>query len=432
MEQALASYFAGRHYHIYQYGCMMNEHEAEAAAGILEEIGCIYHEDVQEADIVFFNTCSICHEIEQRALERITRQEHKFVIVCGCMAQKNAQELAQLAPNCRVIFGTGKMHLLKKYLYDAIVNQGKVVCKAGPAVPREDLPVLRSSDVKAYVSIMNGCSNYCAYCIVPFVRGRAVCRSTQDILREIRRLVKDGYQEITLLGQNVLQYQKDGIGFRELLLRAAETGIARLRFYTSNPRDLDERLLRVIAKTPNICKNLHLPVQSGSNEVLAAMRRGYTREQYIELALCFRELMPEGSLTSDFIVGFPGETEAQYQETEALYRLLQFDDAYLFAFSPREGTQAAELEAQVSIAERQERLRRLETIKWEVRQRRADALRATVQPVLVEECSRGKLLCRMDNGWYVSVPDNGIAAAGDFVNVMVTETTLARLSGKLL
>lgn len=432
MEQKLSQALSGKAYYIYRYGCMMNDHEAEAVAGILEELGCSLCKSPENADIVVFNTCAICHEIEYRALAHMNNQKGKLLVVCGCMPQRDAAEIAGLVPDCQILFGTGKMHRLKEYLYRNLFFQEQIVSADPPQMPQKHLPLCRSSRASAYVSISNGCSNYCAYCIVPFVRGREACRKPAHILREIESLVAAGYQDITLLGQNVTHYHMDGMDFGQLLRRAANTGIPRLRFYTSNPRDMNEEILHIMAETPNICKNLHLPAQSGSNEMLKAMGRGYTRERYIELAQYFYRLMPEGSLTSDFMVGFPGETEEQYQETEALYKMLRFDDAYLFAFSPRPNTRAAGMASQVDTVERQQRLMRLEQVKQDIRQEKAEAFRGTVQSVLVEERQGSRLICRMDNNWYVNAAGNGSSMPGDFAEVLIDDAAFGRLSGILL
>jgi len=340
------------------YGCQQNEADSERLRGFLAKMGYDFTSDEQEADLVLLNTCAIRAHAEQRvygnlgALVHTKRKNPKQLIcVCGCMAQQAhvAEKIKQSFRHVDLVFGT---HMLWRFpeLLLSVFQQGKRVfdTESSDGSIAEGLPVVRQNKRKAWVSIMYGCNNFCTYCIVPYVRGRERSRDTAIILEEVRTLAKEGYREITLVGQNVNSYGKDldgGLDFAGLLEAISQIeGDFSVRFMTSHPKDATERLFDVMAASEKIAPQLHLPFQSGSSRVLGAMNRGYTREHYIGLITALRSRMPEIVLTSDVIVGFPGETQEEFEETLSLIEEIRFEALFTFLYSPREGTPAAEFD----------------------------------------------------------------------------------------
>ena len=388
-------------YFIVTYGCQMNAHDSEKLAGMLEEMGLTPAPRKEEADFVLHNTCCIRDNAERKALGNVTwlkeikkERPQMLIGVCGCMVQEPgmAEKLLRQYPFVDLAFGTGNLHRLPELLYRAVDTRRRVV-----AVPKEQstlvegLPIRRESPFQAYVTIMYGCNNFCSYCIVPYVRGRERSRSADDILREIDELQKRGVQEIMLLGQNVNSYGNDmpgGVTFPQLLRRAAQTGIPRIRFMTSHPKDLSDELIAEIAENPALCRHLHLPVQSGSNRVLRDMNRRYTRESYLEKVEKIRRAAPDVGLTTDLIVAFPGETDAEFEDTLDLVRRVGFDSAFTFIYSPRTGTRAAEMPGRIDPALATERIERLIVLQEEATQKVFDALIGTEASVLVTGASR--------------------------------------------
>lgn len=357
-------------YHIVTYGCQMNAHDSEKLAGLLTEMGLQEAPTREEADLVLFNTCCVREHAEQRALGNVTwlkelrRDKPNLIIgVCGCMVQKPqmAEKILKQYRFIDLAFGTHNLHELPSLLCELLEDKRRVVhISDDETLIAEGLPVKRLNDWHAYVTIMYGCNNFCSYCIVPYVRGRERSRKMDDILREAEGLLQSGVKEMMLLGQNVNSY---GAGTQDSfpkLLRALDAlGVPRIRFMTSHPKDLSDELIDVMATSPHICSHLHLPVQSGNNEILAAMNRRYTREQYLEQVRKLRSAMPEIGLTTDIIVGFPGETEAQFEDTLRLVSEVGYDAAFTFIYSKREGTKAAQMEGQVPREVSGERLNRL-------------------------------------------------------------------------
>lgn len=357
-------------YLIKTYGCQANVRDSETLAGILEEMGFSATEDVHEADILVFNTCAVRRTAEEHVLGQLgalkkLKQERPDTIfcICGCMAQEEAvvQELLHSYPQVDMIFGTHNLYRFPELLLQYAKTRRKVVevySQEGEVI--EDLPVKRNDSVKAYVDIMYGCNKFCTYCIVPYTRGRERSRRVGDILREVEALKASGHREVIFLGQNVNAYGKDlGMedGFTKLLEKTAETGIERIRFYTSHPRDYSRTTILAMKQYPNIMKSLHLPVQSGSNEILKKMNRGYTVEQYKALFDDMKREMPDITFTTDIIVGFPNETDAQFQETLDLVDYCRYDSAFSFIYSPRSGTPAAKFEDTIPQEVKKERLR---------------------------------------------------------------------------
>ena len=342
-------------YYIVTYGCQMNAHDSEKLAGILESMGMRPAADKREADLVLHNTCCIRDNAERKALGNVTwlkevrRERPEMMIgVCGCMVQQPgmAEKLLKRYPFVDLAFGTGNLHALPELLYRAVESGRRVVqVPENESTIAEGVPIRRGSPLQSYITIMYGCNNYCTYCIVPHVRGRERSRRSADILREAEGLAAQGVREIMLLGQNVNSYGSgaDDLTFPGLLEECAKLGIPRIRFMTSHPKDLSDDLIRVMADHPNIMRHFHLPVQSGSNAILQAMNRRYTREKYLERLAALRAAMPDIGVTTDLIVAFPGETEADFRDTLSLTAEARFDSAFTFIFSPRAGTKAASL-----------------------------------------------------------------------------------------
>lgn len=360
-------------YRIYTFGCQMNEHDSEIIAGMLENMGYAEADSDEDSDVILFNTCCVREKPERKLYSHIanlkslkSRKPELVIGVCGCMAQQEGVRKILLEKHLHVdlVFGTHNMHrlpeLLEKIratgerLFEVWDSEGDIV---------DGLPVLRTDPLKAWVSIMYGCNNFCAYCIVPYVRGRERSRSPEEIEREIIELGRKGYKEVTLLGQNVNSYGKDmeaGSDFSDLLMRLDRLGaVARLRFVTSHPKDCPSKLIDTIASCKSVCEHIHLPLQAGSNRVLERMNRKYTRERYLELVHEIMAKIPDASITTDLIVGFPGETEEDFEDTLDMVRQIRYDSAFTFAYSPRPGTKAATFTDQVRDDIKKDRLYRL-------------------------------------------------------------------------
>ncbi len=357
-------------YHIVTYGCQMNVHESEKIAGILRQSGYTEESSIEEADVIVFNTCCIRENAENHAfgnigaLKKLKRNKRGLVIaVGGCMAQEagKAALLKEKFPFIDVVFGTHNLGEL-----GSLIERKKAQKKALISVPEErketedGVEPVRTSFPNAWVNIIYGCNNFCTYCIVPYVRGRERSRKKEDVLAEVRSLVKEGYREITLLGQNVNSYRDGDVAFPELLDAVASVeGDFRVRFMTSHPKDFSPELVAVMKKHNKICKLLHLPAQSGSNRILAAMNRRYSREKYLENVALLRREIPDCELTTDLIVGFPTETEEEFEETLSLVREADFASAFTFIYSPRTGTKAAEMEGRIPDEVSKRRITRL-------------------------------------------------------------------------
>lgn len=389
-----------RTYHIVTYGCQMNAHDSEKLAGILHGMGLEESPRREEADFVLFNTCCIRDNAERRALGNVTwlkeikKQRPSMLIgVCGCMVQQShmAEKILKQYKFIDLAFGTHNMHELPSLLYRRVEKNSQVVSILDQEnLIAEDVPLRRASGYHAYVTIMYGCDNFCSYCVVPYVRGRERSRRMGDILREVEGLRESGVQEIMLLGQNVNSYQGGGPGesFPALLKALDGLGVPRIRFMTSHPKDLSDELVQVMAQGRHICNHLHLPVQSGNDEVLRAMNRGYTRAAYLDRVRRLREAMPEIGFTTDFIVGFPGETEAQFEDSVSLIREVGYDAAFSFIFSPRQGTRAASMPGQVGKEAASRRLERLQEALAESTAKVHREMIGKREQVLVESISK--------------------------------------------
>ncbi|MFW5976657.1 MAG: tRNA (N6-isopentenyl adenosine(37)-C2)-methylthiotransferase MiaB [Bacillota bacterium] len=385
-------------YYIITYGCQMNEHDSEKIAGMLEEIGYSKTDSLKNADLIFINTCTIRENAEDKvfgkvgSLKKYKRKNPDLIIgIGGCMMQTEtaAERIYKKHPQVDLIIGTHNIHKLPELIQN-IENKDNRIYEvweeAQGLIP--DIPSRREGDYKAWVSIIRGCNNFCSYCIVPYVRGRERSRAPETIIKEIKSLIDKGVKEITLLGQNVNSYGKDldsNIDFSELLKKIdIISGIKRIRYMTSHPRDFDQKLIDTIKNSKHICEHFHLPVQSGSTRILKKMNRGYTREEYITLIENIRKAIPQASITTDIIVGFPEETEKDFQETLSLVKKIRFDMAYTFIYSPRQGTPAARLEDQIQDEIKNDRLQRLMNKQNKISHEKNKKLKGKVLKVLIE------------------------------------------------
>ena len=368
-----ASQLSGRTYYVKTFGCQMNQHDSERVCGVLDSCGCIPTASPEDADIAVFMTCCVREKADNtlygqaNALKSIQAPPsgRRIVAIGGCIAQREGEDIRRHISNADVVFGTNAIHSLPELLESAIASDGKKVqCDTTEVEDRfsTSLPTRRAQGFHAWVPIMTGCNNFCTYCIVPYVRGREHSRPFEGVVAECERLVGEGVREITLLGQNVNSYGRDRYGeprFADLMRAVGATGIERLRFTSSNPKDLLPETIQAMAETPGVMPHLHLAVQSGSTRILKAMNRSYTREEYIDLARRIKEAMPEIALTTDLIVGFPGETESDFEDTLSLVREVGFASAYTFIYSKRPGTVAARMEDDTPREVIQERFDRL-------------------------------------------------------------------------
>jgi len=434
-------------YHIVTYGCQMNAHDSEKLAGMLEEMGMTPAPTREEADFVLHNTCCIRDNAERKALGNVTwlkeikkERPDMLIGVCGCMVQEPgmAEKILRQYPFVDVAFGTGNIYRLPELLFRAADTRRRVVAvEEEQSTLIEGLPIRRESPFQSYVTIMYGCNNFCSYCIVPYVRGRERSRSAEDILREVEGLQKAGVQEIMLLGQNVNSYGNDvpgGVSFPRLLRMVSKTGIPRIRFMTSHPKDLSDELIEELAGNAALCRHLHLPVQSGSNRILSAMNRRYTRESYLEKVEKIRKAAPDIGLTTDLIVAFPGESDRDFEDTMELVRTVGYDSAFTFIYSPRVGTRAAEMPGRVDAALATERIERLIALQEEMTQRAFSAMIGKTQSVLVTGPSR-----RSDRQWTgkcsrnISVNFPGSPGlTGKIVPVKITAAGKTTLKGEIV
>lgn len=367
-------------YKIITYGCQMNVHDSEKLAGMLENMGYEKTEDKNEADIILFNTCAIRENAELKvfgkvgSLKNLKKENPELIIgIGGCMMQVDeiVNKIHEKYPYVDLVFGTHNIHKVPE-LINEIKEQKEKVYEVWPEADGliPDTPVKREGDYKAWVTIIQGCNNFCSYCIVPYVRGRERSRNLNDIINEVKKIVDDGVKEITLLGQNVNSYGNDldnNVNFAMLLSELNKIkDLKRIRFMTSHPKDLDLEVIKAIKNNNKICEHFHLPVQSGSTKILEKMNRGYTREEYIELVKMIRNKIDNPSITTDFIVGFPGESDKDFEKTIDLVKKIRFDMAFTFSYSPRKNTRAADMEAQIDDEVKDKRLKKLMNIQNEI------------------------------------------------------------------
>lgn len=433
-------------YHVVTYGCQMNAHDSEKIAGMLENMGMEATSNREEADFVIFNTCCVRENAERRALGNVTwlkevrkQRPGMIIAVCGCMIQEPgmAEKILKQYGFIDLAFGTANLHKLPELIFETLNTGRQTVCVEDADRIAEDLPVRRLRNDAAYVTIMYGCDNFCSYCIVPYVRGRERSRSPETILSEAEKLQAAGVREIMLLGQNVNSYGKGLEGnptFAGLLTKLDRMGIPRIRFMTSHPKDLSDELIEAMAAGEHILPQFHLPVQSGSNEILKSMNRHYTRERYIERVEKLRAAVPGIGLSTDIIVGFPGETEAQFQETMDLVRQVRFDSAFTFIYSPRTGTRAAEMDNRVPGEVATDRIKRLIELQESLQKETMTRFLGMEEEVLVEGLSRRSDLEVSGKGTHaVSVTFPGTAGdIGQIIRCRITGLKNNTLIGERL
>ena len=433
-------------YFIHTYGCQMNIHDSEKIAGILEKMGYVSCDNVENADVIVFNTCCIRETAEQKiyghigAIKKLKRRNPNLIaVVCGCMSQQDgvADKIKESYPYVDVVLGTTNLTMLEQAVIDARKKK-KYYNVDFMKYREEDFVESRTSYPNAWVNINYGCNNFCTYCIVPYVRGREHSRPMQDILKEVKQLLDDGYREITLLGQNVNSYGHDlenGETFAKLLHEIGNLeGKFRLRFMTSHPKDLSQDVIDAIAEHPNICDNIHLPVQSGSTEILRKMNRRYTREDYFALVDRIRAKLPNVGITTDIMVGFPEESEQDFEDTLDLVRRVKYSSAFCFVYSRRKGTPAYSMENQIPYAVKKERITKLLACQNEVTKEISRTMVGNTYEVLVEGANfhYQNVMCgRTESGRLVNFKCDE-TYIGKFVTVLIERASSATLWGKIV
>ena len=429
---------------VHSYGCQQNVNDGERIKGVLVDIGYGLCDKPEDADLILFNTCAVREHAEQRvfgnvgALKGLKEKKRGLIIgLCGCMANQKhvVEKLRQSYPYVDLVFGVDGIDTLPQLIAQKLQKHKRVLLDpAQRPVIVENIPIRRESEFRAWLPIMYGCDNFCTYCIVPYVRGRERSRQPEDILQECRALIAQGYKEITLLGQNVNSYGKDlglGVDFADLMAQIASLpGDFRLRFMTSHPKDASHKLFDTIAAYPKICKQFHLPFQSGNDRVLHAMNRRYTSAQYLELVDYGRSLMPELVLTSDVIVGFPGETEEEFEDTLRLIGRVRYDALFTFIFSPRGGTPAASMPDPTPKEEKNRRFDRLVALQNRISEEKHRAYIGRTFRVLIDGRDGDLLTARTDGGRLVRL-SGGDGLIGQFRDVRITGSTTWSLTGEL-
>lgn len=438
----------GRRFYIRTYGCQMNEHDTEVMAGIFTALGYEVTDTVEDANVILLNTCAIRENAENKVfgelghLKSLKRRNPDVLIgVCGCMSQEESvvNKILQTYDQVDMIFGTHNIHRLPNIVHEAYMSKEMVIevwSKEGDII--ENLPKVRHGNIKAWVNIMYGCDKFCTYCIVPYTRGKERSRRPEDIIQEIRQLAAEGYQEITLLGQNVNAYGKDfeDLDYRlgDLMNDLRKIDIPRVRFTTSHPRDFDDYLIEVLAKGGNLVEHIHLPVQSGSTAILKIMGRIYSREEFLELVRKIKVAIPDVSLTTDIIVGFPNETDEQFEETMTLYEEVGFETAFTYIYSPRDGTPAEKMADNIPMDVKKERLQRLNNLVNEYSAKAMEQFEGQIVEVLVEGASKRNEevlsgYTRKSKLVNFKAPQSVI---GKLVHVKITEAKTWSLDGEFL
>ncbi|WP_313345654.1 tRNA (N6-isopentenyl adenosine(37)-C2)-methylthiotransferase MiaB [Sedimentibacter sp.] len=436
-----------RTYHILTYGCQMNEHDSEKIGGMLTSIGYEETDDEKNADLVIFNTCLIRENAELKVFGKLgevkglkRNKPDMLVAVCGCMMQKEEirQKLLKSFSFVDIIFGTNTIQELPGLIYDVEINKTKGIdIIDNSELIYENMPKMRKFKYKALVNITYGCNNFCTYCVVPYVRGREKSREPNEIINEVKLLADDGCKEITLLGQNVNSYGgnlENETTFAKLLYELNKIdGIERIRFMTSHPKDLTDDLIMAIKECHKVCNHIHLPVQAGSNDVLKRMNRKYTKEHYLGLVNKLKKEIPDVAITTDIIVGFPGETEEDFLETVDIVKNVQYDSAFTFLYSVREGTKAAEMDNQVTDEIKHDRFNRLLDVLYPIVLGRNSECIGKVYPVLVESVSKTSdnyLTGRTEHFRLVHFSGSE-DLIGKIVNVKITNVKTFHMEGQL-
>lgn len=455
--QKVKSILAAKYYdsapkaYIHTYGCQGNIADSERLMGMLNAMGYEFTEDVSQADFVLYNTCAIREHAEDRVFGNVGilkkyKEENRDLIIalCGCMMQQEhvREKIYNSYPYVDLVFGTHANYRLPELLYKTLNGKKRVICAPDmKGEIAEDIPVYRDKTVKAWLPIMYGCDNFCTYCIVPYVRGRERSREPEQIIAEAKEIIAQGYKEITLLGQNVNSFGKNNessMNFAELLREINNLdGDFKIRFMTSHPKDCTKELIDAIAECDKVAKHLHLPFQSGNDRVLKAMNRHYDREKYLELVNYAKEKIPDISLTSDVIVGFPGETYEEFKDTVSLIKEVEFTSLFTFIFSARKGTKAAEMPDPISREEKGKWFKELCDVQEEIAARRTAEMNGKTYSVLVEGESKNKegyLSGRTDGNIIIEFPaaKEEHCIIGTFQNVKVTESLNWILRGELV
>lgn len=434
-----------RTFHITTFGCQMNEHDSEVIDGLLTERGFSSVKERKDASIVIINTCSVRDNADKRffgtlgQLKKIKESDPSFIVcVCGCMMQQQrvVDTIKAKYPWVDVIFGTNSIHHIPELIEKVAIEKEKVVdIIENTEEVVEGLPAKRLFDHKALVNIMFGCNNFCTYCIVPYTRGREKSRAPEAIVAEVKGLVADGVKEIMLLGQNVNSYDGNGTSFAELLKMLNDVdGLERIRFMTSNPKDLSDELIEAFAVCDKLCRNLHLPIQSGSNRVLKRMNRKYTREDYLKLIEKLRKTVPDITLSTDIIVGFPGETNEDFEETLSIVKEVEYDSAFTFIYSIRKGTPAEKFEDQIEESEKHRRFDLLVSAVNEISEKKNKAYQDRVEKVLVDGVSKNDkstLTGRTDGFKLVNFAGKK-ELIGSIVDVKITDAKTFSLFGEVI
>ena len=443
-QEKKSNLYAGKKYFLRTYGCQMNVHDSEEIKAILENLGYTETDELEDSDIVVLNTCAIRENAHDKVFGYLGRCKHlkattkKDLIVCigGCMAQEEVvvNELKTKHPYVDIIFGTHNIHELATMIKDVGKERQDIKVYSIEGNVYENIDYKRDSKITAWVNIMYGCDKFCTYCIVPYTRGKQRSRRACEIVREVEKLVSEGYQEVTLLGQNVNAYGKDlenEMTFAGLLEAVAKTNIPRVRFVTSHPWDFTDEMITTIAKYPNIMPYIHLPLQSGSSRILKLMGRRYTKEEYLELFDKMKKKIPGVAISTDIIVGFPGETESDFEETLEVVKHCKYDGAYTFIFSPRVGTPAASMPDDTPLKEKEDRLHRLnELVNSYSLENNQKLLNKTV-PVLIQGISEkgsNKVYGYTDTMKLVNVVGSK-DLIGKIVNVTITDAKSFSLDG---
>ena len=438
--------FAGQKYFLRTYGCQMNVHDGEEIAARLESLGFTPTEELEQADIVILNTCAIRENAHDKLYGFLGRCKHEkeknnsdlIIGICGCMAQEEnvVEELMSKHKYVDIVFGTHNIHELQELILSKKEKQNIQVYSCEGSV-YENISYKRDSNIKAWVNIQYGCDKFCTYCIVPYTRGKQRSRRSCEILKEVEQLKAQGYKEITLLGQNVNAYGKeyeDEISFAELLRKVSDIGIERVRFVTSHPWDFTDEMINAVAERDNIMPYIHLPLQSGSSRILKLMGRRYTKEEYIELYDKIKNTVPNCSITTDIIVGFPNETDSDFEETLEVVNHCKYDSAFTFIYSPREGTPAAKMDDKVDMKTKEDRLHKLNEVINSYSNAANQKYLNKVVPVLIEGISEkdpNKVFGYTDTMKLVNVI-NASDKIGEIIDVKITDAKSFSLDGEAI
>jgi len=429
--------------YIETYGCQMNVADSELVASILENKKFSIVEDISVADIIIFNTCSVRQHAEDRVLGRINNEMSRKrnnrsikIGVIGCMAQRLEAKLNEVNSTIDFVVGVDQYKELPNII-NALYNEPDFICNTDVDDTEiyKDIYPIHTGKLNAFVTIMRGCNNFCSYCIVPYTRGRERSRPTEDIINEITRIGEKGFNDVTLLGQNVNSYNYENINFAELLRQINRIkSINRIRFVTSHPKDLSDEVIQVMAESEKVCEHLHLAMQSGDDEILTKMNRGYTSQHFLDITNKLRKVMPEIAITTDIIAGFPGETEEQFNRTYELMKKIEFDYAFTFKYSPRTGTEAAKFEDQIPEDVRLERLQKLIELQQDITTLKYKEQIGKIKEIYVEQVSKKSKheMAGKSRDFKITVFPGDKSLIGKFVKVKITDAVGWTLKGIML